>query len=76
MRPRFYQDTGIRLNKVKTSLAPPISQDNMVAAIRQDSVVKAKTYNVGEGKMLVRRLLLNDAPACFKIILCDRLGGD
>lgn len=46
-------DTGIQLKKVKTSLAPPISQDNMVAAIRSDSVVKAKTYNVGEGKMLV-----------------------
>lgn len=46
-------DVGIKLNKVKTSLAPPISQDNMVAAIRSDSVVKAKTFNVGEGKMLV-----------------------
>ena len=25
----------------------------MVSAIRSDSIVKAKTYNVGEGKMLV-----------------------
>jgi hypothetical protein len=39
-------DVDIQLKKVKTSLAPPISQDNMVAAIRSDSIVKAKTYNV------------------------------